>query len=75
MADLQTEFLFEGDMELEKPLEVGLTPHSNRRMSYIKGGRVKGPKITGEALPGGGDWPLLRADGVSELDVRLTLRT
>src|SRR6202000_622480 len=26
-------------------------------------------------LPGGGDWTLLRADGVLELDLRLTLQT
>jgi hypothetical protein len=26
-------------------------------------------------LPGGGDWVLLRRDGVAELDIRFTLRT
>jgi hypothetical protein len=26
-------------------------------------------------LPGGGDWLLLRADGVLELDLRITLET
>ena len=26
-------------------------------------------------LPGGGDWVLVRKDGVSQLDVRITLRT
>jgi len=74
-ADLQTEFLFELSAELEKPLEVGPTPHGYRRIAYIKGGSVKGPKLTGEVLPGGGDWPLLRPDGVSELDIRLTCHT
>jgi hypothetical protein len=34
-----------------------------------------GPKLKGDVLPGGADWLLTRADGVRELDVRLTLRT
>jgi hypothetical protein len=42
---------------------------------YVKGGSFQGPKLKGEVLPGGGDWFLLRPDGVGELDVRGTFRT
>ena len=31
--------------------------------------------LRGKVLPGGGDWTLLRGDGVLELDLRLTLET
>jgi hypothetical protein len=41
----------------------------------VKGGTVKGPKINGEVLPGGADWLLMRSDGVSQLDVRVTFCT
>jgi len=33
------------------------------------------PCLRGEVLPDGGDWLLLRPDGVLEQDVRLTLKT
>ncbi len=32
-------------------------------------------RLRGKVLAGGGDWTLLRADGVLELDLRLTLET
>src|SRR5262249_23311553 len=35
----------------------------------------EGPRLRGKVLPGGGDWTLLRGDGVLELDLRLTLET
>ncbi len=31
----------------------------------ILGGTVRGPKLSGRILPGGSDWPLIRADGAS----------
>lgn len=42
---------------------------------YFKGGAFSGPGLQGRILPGGGDWVMLRSDGVAELDIRLTLRT
>jgi len=38
-------------------------------------GHFEGPRLRGRVLPGGGDWTLLRSDGVLELDLRLTLQT
>jgi hypothetical protein len=75
MLDLKTEFLCEVSVDLEEPQEIGDTPHGNRRIFYVKGGTVEGPKIKGEVLPGGGDWLLVRPDGAGELDVRATIRT
>jgi hypothetical protein len=75
VADLKTELLCEVSVDLEEPQDVGNTPHGARRIYYVKGGTVNGPKLQGEVLPGGGDWLLLRPDGAAELDVRGTIRT
>ncbi len=75
MADLKTELLCEVSVDLEPPQDVGNTPHGVRRIYYVKGGTLEGPKLKGEVLPGGGDWLLLRPDGAGELDVRGTIRT
>src|SRR3546814_13009461 len=36
---------------------------------------VEGPRLSGTVNDGGGDWILNRTDGVTQLDVRLTLET
>ena len=46
-----------------------------RRIVPVTGGTFEGPKLKGTALGGGADWILVRPDGVSELNVRVTLRT
>lgn len=75
MLDLKYEFLAEAIADLEEPLTVGNTPHGSRMIYKIKGGTVKGPEISGEVLPVGADWLILRPDGAGELDVRATIRT
>jgi hypothetical protein len=56
-------------------VRIGAVPHGTRVIAPIVGGRFDGPRLRGEVLSGGGDWTLLRGDGVLELDLRLTLRT
>lgn len=46
-----------------------------RRSGIITGGHFEGERLSGTVLPGGGDWPVRRADGVIHLDVRAMLRT
>ena len=41
----------------------------------VTGGDFEGPRLRGRVLSGGGDWLLLRDDGVLELDLRITLET
>src|SRR5215831_6532355 len=50
-------------------------PHGTRVTAPIASGHFDGPRLRGRARPGGGDWTLLRGDGVLELDLRLTLET
>ena len=57
------------------PQKVGAVPHGTRVTAPITEGQFEGPRLRGRVLPGGGDWTLLRSDGVLELDLRLTLQT
>ena len=57
------------------PQRLGLVPHGTRVTVPIVGGNFEGPRLRGKVLPGGGDWTLLRGDGVLELDLRATLET
>jgi Protein of unknown function (DUF3237) len=56
------------------PLRLGAVPHGTRVIAPITGGSFEGPQLRGKVL-GGGDWTLLRSDGVLELDLRITLET
>ena len=71
----KTEFLMQLHADLEQPQNLGDTPLGGRRIFYVKDGSFAGPRLKGQVLPGGGDWVLLRKDGVSQLDVRITLRS
>jgi hypothetical protein len=57
------------------PQKLGAVPHGTRVIAPITGGTFEGPRLRGKVLPGGGDWTLLRSDGVLELDLRITLET
>ena len=57
------------------PQKVGAVPHGIRIIVPVTGGDFDGPRLRGQILPEGGDWLLLRSDGVLELDLRITLET
>jgi len=57
------------------PQTFGLVPHGIRTFVPVSGGDFEGPRLRGRIVPGGGDWLLLRSDGVLELDLRITLET
>lgn len=52
---------------------IGSVPHGTRITFPITGGSFEGERLRGKVLPGGGDWVIKRADGVLELDLRITL--
>lgn len=68
------EHIFDLHADLEAPQMIGQTPAGNRQIWVVKGGWLEGPKLKGEAIPGGGDWALVRTDGVIQLDVRASVR-
>src|SRR5258705_12583878 len=57
------------------PQRVGAVAHGARVIAPIASGSFEGPRLRGKVLPCGGDWTLLRPDGVLELDLRITLET
>ncbi len=57
------------------PQKLGAVPHGVRSFVPVTGGDFEGPRLRGRILPGGGDWLLVRSDGVLELDLRITLET
>lgn len=63
-------------MTLLPTLELGNTPAGNRRVFTVSGGTFAGDRIRGTVLPeGGSDLLLIRANGSSQQDVRLILKT
>ena len=74
MHGVHTELLYEIAMDAEID-DLGRTPLGHRRIVRVTGGTFEGPRLRGTVLPGGGDWLVERADGVRQLDVRITLRT
>ena len=54
---------------------IGAGPHGTRFTFPITGGSFDGDRLRGKVLPGGDDWVVKRADGVLELDLRITLET
>ena len=57
------------------PQKLGAVPQGTRVIAPITNGTFEGPRLRGRVLPGGGDWTLLRSDGVLELDLRVSLET
>lgn len=76
MAEEQPRLDFVGAVEAEvaAPVVVGAGAIGERRIVPILGGRVSGPRLEGEILPGGADFQLIRPDGVAEIEARYTLR-
>jgi Protein of unknown function (DUF3237) len=72
---MTTRFLMSLRVALGAPQKIGAGPHGNRVIVPIIGGAFEGPRLRGAVLPGGGDWTVMRADGVLELDLRITLKT
>lgn len=71
---LQTEFVFEARVTVDKPLVVGQTSHGLRRVVPITGGIVTGPNFKGKVVAGGADWQYVRPDGVLEVLAKYTLQ-
>jgi len=72
---LKSQHLFTIELEVGKPQVLAGTPVGERRIVQVLGGRFEGPKIKGTVQGVGGDWIVMRPDGATQLDVRLTLVT
>lgn len=52
----------------------GNTPHGNRRIIRVTGGKLRGEKLQADVIPGGDDWITVREDGTIIQDVRILLK-
>lgn len=69
------DFLARFRITVDPVQHFGDTPWGDRRVVPIVGGSFDGPRLSGEILPGGGDWQIVHADGTADIDTRYTLRT
>ncbi|MEQ8701075.1 MAG: DUF3237 domain-containing protein [Bauldia litoralis] len=65
--------LFRIHAEVAEPQVTPEGPLGDRRFIPVTGGTFEGERLRGRLLAGGSDCQLVRADGVAELDVRVTL--
>jgi hypothetical protein len=75
MRAMDSRFLMTLQVAVGSAQKIGIVPHGLRAVVPITGGHFEGPRLRGKILPGGGDWTLLRSDGVLALDLRVTLET
>jgi Protein of unknown function (DUF3237) len=74
--ELRARPLFSISMTLHPIQDLGVTPLGHRRIVPVSGGSFDGPRLRGTVTPlAGGDWLLMRSDGVFQQDVRVTLQT
>jgi len=71
---LPVEHLLDMHVDLQ-PAQIIPTPTGMRMVFITTGGTITGPTLSGEVLPGGGDWLLVGSDGTGRVDVRATIRT
>lgn len=67
------EFSFGARVKIDPLVVIGPSKHGARQLFPIAGGTVGG-QLSGQVLPGGADWQIVRADGVLELDARYTIQ-
>ena len=75
MTPPQLAFLFEAQVHVAAPIEMGPGPNGAHRVIPITGGIVTGPRINGIVLPGGADWQWIRPDGAAEIEARYIIET
>lgn len=75
MAEIETEMLFRATLDVASVHDLGATPFGARRIAEVTGGSFEGPRMRGRVMGGGGDWLLMRNDGILQLDVRIILET
>lgn len=71
----QPRFVYEAVVDLLPDRAHGDVPRGQRITVPIIGGWFRGPGLSGEVLPGGADWQILREDGRLELEAIYDMRT
>jgi hypothetical protein len=74
LSALPVQHLADMKVDLQAPQFVS-SPVGDQLVFIVKSGRIEGPGISGDVLPGGGDWLRAGNDGIGRVDVRATIRT
>jgi hypothetical protein len=69
------QFFADLSVRVDRPQEVGVTLHGQRRVIPILGGEVQGQGWTARVLPGGADFQLILNPRMAELDARYAIET
>jgi hypothetical protein len=69
------QLILQARVTIAPAIEFGDTSQGHRRIIPITGGTFHGPRLSGTVLDEGEDTQLVRADGVTEITARYTLRT
>lgn len=73
---IQTRPIFQITLTVPSITDLGQTPMGGRKIAQVSAGEFSGDRLRGKVTSApGGDWLLMRPDGVLMLDVRLTLET
>jgi hypothetical protein len=67
--------LYRACFEIAARVVLGSDASGTRIMIPITGGTFAGDRLSGEVMPGGADWQLVRRDGLVEIDARYVFRT
>lgn len=73
LAKIELEYICSYWATLTSPEVIGPVAEGVRANFYVTSGEVSGPKMHGRLRPVGGDWLLIRTDGIGVLDVRATM--
>ena len=68
------EYAFTATVQVGSPVEMGQADGGRKRFIPITGGTVSGPRLSGEVLPGGGDWQVIEAGGLTRVEARYFLK-
>ena len=71
---IETKPLFTIHADVAPPQVAPEGPVGDRRFIPVTGGTFDGERLSGKLLSGGSDCQLMRADGVADLDVRVSLQ-
>jgi hypothetical protein len=69
------EFVYECDATLGATLPFGQSTDGTQRVIPITGGKIVGPQIRADVIPGGFDWNLSRSDGAGMVEASYYCRT
>jgi hypothetical protein len=68
------EYAFTATVLVAPPVEMGQADGGRKRFIAITGGKVEGPRLTGEVLNAGGDWQVIETGGLARVEAHYFLK-